>query len=120
MAAVANDGAVQYGSRVITVPTSTGTAFVADSVEVKRPTTVIEQTNELGEPSGQALIAGFVTGSAQFQMQVSVDAPVLGEEFAETFDSTIGSETFIVADVSTPETSDGEKKVSIEFRKKYN
>ena len=120
MAAVSNDGAVQYGSRTVTIPTSTGTLFVFDSIEIKRSTTIIEQTDELGEPSGQVLIPGFVTGSGQLQMQSSVDAPVLGEEFAEEFDATIGSETWIVADVSTPETSDGEKKCSIEFRKKYN
>lgn len=120
MAAVSNDGAVQYGSRVITIPTSTGTAFVFDNVEVVRPTNVIEQTDELGEPSGQVLVAGFVTGSGVLQMQASVDAPVLGEEFTETFDSTIGAEVFIVSNVSQPETKDGEKKCNIEFRLKYN
>lgn len=120
MAAVSNDGSVQYGSRTLQIPVTTGTTFVADSCEVNRPTNVIEQTDEIGEPSGQVIVDGFVTGSAQLQMQASVDAPVLGEEFAVTWDATIGSETFIVSSVSQPETKDGEKKCNIEFRKKYN
>jgi hypothetical protein len=120
MAAVANDGAVQYGSRVITIPVSTGTAFVFDNVETSRPTNAIEQTNELGEPSGQVLVDGFVTGSGVLQMQSGVDAPLLGEIFTETFDATIGAESFYVSSVGQPETKDGEKKCNIEFRKKIN
>jgi len=120
MAAVSNDGSVQYGSRTVQIPASTGDTFVADNIECNRPTNTIEQTDEIGEPSGQVLVAGFVTGSAQLQMIASTDAPVLGEEFAVTFDATIGSETFIVSSVSQPETKDGEKKCNIEFRKKIN
>lgn len=120
MAVVINDGSVQYGSRVLTIPVTTGTAFVFDNVEIQRGTNVIEQTDELGEPSGQVLVDAFVTGSGVCQMQASTDAPILGEIFTETFDSTIGAESFYVSSVSTPETKDGEKKCNIEFRKKYN
>lgn len=120
MAAVSNDGSVQYGSRVLTIPTSGGTAFVADNVELTRPTNIIEQTDQINEPSGQVVIAGFVTGSATVQMQASVDPPVLGEEFDAEFDATTGSETFIVTEVTQPETKGEEKKANISFRKKYN
>lgn len=120
MAAVANDGSVQYGSRTVQIPSSTGDTFVFDNIEVNRPTNVIEQTDQLGEPSGQVLVDGFVTGSGTLQMIAGTDAPVLGEVFAVTFDTTIGSEDFYVSSVSQPETKDGEKKANIEFRKKYN
>src|SRR6056300_1323111 len=118
MAAVSNDGSVQYGSRTIQIPASTGDTFVADNVEVTRGTNVIEQTDQLGEPSGQVIVDAFVTGTAQIQMIASTDPPLLGEEFAETFVTSIGSETFIVSEVGQPETKDGEKKVNISFRKK--
>jgi hypothetical protein len=120
MAAVANDGSVQYGSRVIKIPVTTGTDFVFDNCEVVRPTNVIEQTDENGEPSGQVIVDAFVTASGVCQMQASTDAPVLGEECSITWDATIGAETFIVTSVSQPESKDGEKKCNVEFRKKYN
>lgn len=120
MAAVSNDGSVQYGSRTIQIPVTTGDTFVADNVEITRETKVIEQTDQLDEPSGQVLVASFVTGSAQLQMIASTAPPQLGEEFTDTFDSDVGSETFIVSSVGQPETKDGEKKVNIQFRKKYN
>lgn len=111
-----NDGSVQYGSRVINLGSA---SYIADNIEVTRPSTIIERTNEVGEPNGQVAIAGFVTGSATLQLASgSATIPALGAEFAESFGA--GSETFFVSEVSQPESKDGEKKVNVSFRKKYN
>ncbi|MEM6884780.1 MAG: hypothetical protein AAF571_07080 [Verrucomicrobiota bacterium] len=113
-----NDGSIPYGSRVITINLVT---YVADNIEVQRPTKEILRTDEVDEPSGAVTYADFVTGSATLQMATSSTAmPPLGQTFTETFDTTVGSETFIIKNVSQPFEKGGERKVSIEFRKAYN
>lgn len=120
MAAIANDGTVQYGSRTLQIPASTGDTFVADNIEISRPSKVIEQTDQLDEPSGQVIVDDFVTGTAQLQYIASTAPPQKGEEFTDTFDSDIGSETFIVQERTDTEDKGSEKKCNITFRKKYN
>jgi hypothetical protein len=111
MAATYNDNTVQYGARILTVST---VAFVADNYELTTPSTVIERTNSLGEPSGSVGIAGFVRGTATVQLATSTTtAPTLGATFVAD------SSTYYVTDVGAPESSQGEKKVNISFIKAY-
>lgn len=118
MAAVYNDGTIQYATRVLTI---NSVAYVADSVSVNRPTKAIDRTNQLGEPSGSVGVADFVTGTATVQLAADDTVePENGQTFASTFDATIGAETFYVTNVGRAESKDSEKKVTISFKKKYN
>ena len=118
MSAFKNDGTIPYGSRVLSIA---AVSYVADNIEVQRPSKTIERTNEIDEPSGQVSYAGFVTGTATLQLATTSTAqPAAGAEFSATFDSGIGSETFYVTDVGRSESKESEKKVNISFRKKYN
>jgi len=111
-----NDGTVQYGSRVLTINSVT---YVAEQIEVRRPTFVIERRNQLNQPSGQVIDDDFVTGTATLQLATGSTAiPTNGQSFTETFGAA--SETFLISEVGQPEEQGGEKKVTISFRKKYN
>lgn len=114
MAVVYNDGSVLYGSRQITL--STAGAVIADSIEVTRPSNVIERTNYVGEPSGWVAVPGFVTGTASLQLASTV--PVLGETFSTTFGAS--SETFVLVEVGQPEEKGSLKMVNVTFRKQIN
>ena len=134
MAAFRNDGTVQYGSMVLSIgavaagnpPTlSGGVSFVADNIEISRPGKTIERTNELDEPSGQVSYAGFVTGSATLQLATSaILSPALGRGFTLSVhdgdsSGTVEAEWFYIDSLSTPFAKDGERKVTITFRKFY-
>ncbi len=118
MAPAYNDGTVQYGSRVLTI---NAVAYAADNININRPTKAVDRTNQLGEPSGSVGIADFVTGSATLQLAADATAePTNGLTFTVTFDAGIGAETFYLSSVSRAEVKDGEKKINVTFKKKYN
>ncbi len=95
--------------------------YIADQIEVNRPSKTIERTSEIDEPNGQVSYATFITGTATLQLATgSVIIPVQGSTFASTFVASVGSETFYLSDIGQPESKDAEKKVHISFRKKYN
>lgn len=120
MAVIHNDGTVQYGSVVLTIPTS-GVTYVANQCEVTRPTKKITRVNELGEPSGWATVADFATGSATLQLASgSTVYPQIGDTFTHTFDTETGSESWNVTQTSQPLTAEGQRFITINFDKKYN
>jgi hypothetical protein len=47
--AVYNDGTLPYGSRLIQLTGSVTGAYVAESIEVTRPTTQIQRLDEIGQ-----------------------------------------------------------------------
>lgn len=116
MAAFINDGTLPYGSQVLTIDT---VAYVAENINITRPGTILERKSEIGDPSGQVGIAGFVTGSATLQLAAAATAhPDLGDTFTATFGE--GSETWFVSSVSPAYEAEGITKINIEFRKKIN
>jgi len=120
MAAIHNDGTVQYGSVELTIPTA-GVAYIANRCEVTRPTKKIMRVDELGEPDGFVLVADFVTGSATLQLASgSTVYPQLGDVFTHTFDSETGSESWVVSSTGQPLEAEGQKFITINFDKKYN
>lgn len=120
MAVIHNDGNVQYGSVIMTIPTS-GVAYIANAAEVTRPSKKITRVDKLGEPDGFALVADFVTGSATLQLASgSTVYPQLGDSFTHTFDAETGSETFVVSNTGQPLSAEGQKFISINFDKTYN
>lgn len=128
MAAFKNDGSVKYGSEILSIGTlvpgvtpsiSGGVAYVADTISFSTPGKVVEQTNELGEPSGWVGITGFITGSATIQYATTSTAtPTQGQHFISSARGT--AEVFCLTDVDQPLVSDAESKVNISFRKCYN
>lgn len=113
-----NDGTVQQGSRVLSIDS---VSYIAENIEVTRPTQIVERRSELGAPNGQAQIDDFVTGTATLQLATGATViPENGDTFATTFVTAIGSETFFLSEVGQPETQGEAKKVNISFRKKYN
>ena len=117
MAAVHNDNTVQYGSRDIII---NGTTYIARDIEVTRGTKKITRQNELGEPDGAVYVADFVTGTATLQLASgSTVIPVLGNEFTETFVTSIGAEDFVLSNIGQAESSEEQKFVTINFDKEY-
>src|SRR5262245_21938142 len=113
---LSNDGTIPYGTRVLTINSVT---YVAEQIEVRRPTFTIERRNQLNQPSGQVIDDDFVTGTATLQLATGSTAiPTNGQTFATTF--AAAEETFIISEVGQPEEQGAEKKVTISFRKKYN
>jgi len=113
-----NDGTVQYGSRVLTV---NAVAYIAEQLEVRRPTVIIERRSELNAPNGQVQTDDFVTGTATLQLASGATIiPVNGDTFTATFITSVGAETFFLSEVSQPESQGDSRKVSVTFRKKYN
>jgi hypothetical protein len=104
---------VPYGSRLLSID---GKYYIAESFDVSRPSTVIERVNEVGEPHGQVIIGGFITGTATLQMPTSSLIPNIGDTFQATGSGSV-VETFIISELSTPEASATDKKVNITFRK---
>lgn len=126
MGEVYNDGTVQYGSRDLDIVTSiTSTAaigtYVADNVNVTRAVNKIKRTDKVGSPSGSVGVSGDITGTATLQLaNSSAKEPVGGNAFSVTLDSTIGTEVFVIQDVTRAESKEAEKKINITFEKKYS
>jgi hypothetical protein len=117
MGASYNDGSKRYGSRSETIG---GTAYKCENITITRPTNILEERDELGEPSGQVAVPEFVTGTALLQLTSAAVIPVLGATFSDTFVTSIGAETFFLSNIEQPEEHQGIKKVPIQFRKVYN
>ena len=80
-----NDGTIFVGSQVLTIG---AVAFVADNITVQYPSKVIERTDQNDSPSGAAVYATFVTGTAELQFATSAtNPPALGATFTATFDT---------------------------------
>lgn len=133
MAAVYNDGTVQYGSRSWVIHASLGPpvergTYVCDNITINRPTKAVDRTNQLGEPSGSVGIADFVTGSATVQLVDSnAKEPQCGDRiicdgeigYNVNLDATIGDESFFITSANRVEVKDAEIKINITFKKKY-
>jgi hypothetical protein len=118
-----NDGAVQYGTRVLTIGSAAngtgGTTYVAENFSVNRPTKTIERFNEVDELNGQVTYVAPVTGSATLQLAASATPePLLGWEFQVTLDAGVGSETYYLSDVGRAEGQGTERKINVSFRKR--
>lgn len=113
-----NDGSVSYGSRIIKITGSAAGNYVANDIEVTRPSTVIEVFDEIGEPSKQVFIPAWVVGTCTLQLSGSnpqIPSPGVSS-FATTFSGS--AETFYINEVGQPEGQFTDKVLRISFRKK--
>jgi hypothetical protein len=116
-AGTTNDGGLVFGSQVVTID---AVAYVAENISIDAPSTVIEQKDEYGVPSGQVIVEGFVTGTATLQLASSATVlPAIGDAFQIT---TIGGTAvyFLVSQVGQAFSQDAETKCNISFRKRIN
>lgn len=110
--AFTKDGTHKYGSIVLTIDAIT---YVAENFETSQPSNAVEVTNENGEPAGQVIVPGFVTGSATLQLATAATAlPAIGDEF------TVDTVAYIVSEVGESRTQNDITKCNISFRKKIN
>lgn len=115
--ATVNDGAIPFGTRVLTINTR---AFVAESVDLTRPSQFVARYSNQNAPAGGVQTDDIPTGTATLQLSSTVATPpLLGETFSENFNGA-AAETWYVSDVGQPEEKGADKKVRISFRKKFN
>lgn len=126
MSAFKNDVTIPYGSKVLTVGSSSGgsggTTYVAENIQLSHPSGLILRKNEIGEPSGQVAYNNDVRQfSCTLQLSTSSTVPPSkGWETTVTFDATTGSEVFYLHDLGSNFGQEEETKVSATFRKKIN
>lgn len=105
-----------FGSQILTIGV---TAYVAENISFNQPTTVAERRDEDGDPSGQAIVAGFDNGSASLQYATTLTlAPAIGATFTLTRNggATIGC---VVSEAGDAFTQMDFKKGTISFRRRY-
>ena len=88
------DGSQPYGSRTLTI---NGVAYKANNIQIQRPTTDVEDQSTDGTPGRARYTRQRATLTAELQLATSSTAyPIFGNTFSATFDSNIGSETFVL------------------------
>lgn len=123
MAAFINDGAIPYGSQVLTAlattTATTGTTYIADNIEFQNPSKEINRTDQLDEPSGSVNYDDFQRGTATLQLATTgTAAPAKGAIISPVFAGV--TVTCFIFDVSTPQSKDGAHTCNITFKKLEN
>lgn len=131
-----NDSSIPYGSRQVnfkrisagggsgqttTFGTALASAVVMENISVSRKLREGSRYDEVGKPNGSWGVQDFAEGSAVAQLATGASSYLQeGDGFATTFDSVLGSESFVLTGVDTPEEQLGYKKQSLRFKKLYN
>ena len=112
-----NDGSVPYGSQVVTIGS---TAYVAEQINITDPSSIIERMDELGNPSGQVIIGGFVNGTAVLQLATTgTTLPTMGGTFTLTRAGTTATYGCVLSEIGEALSQTEAKKVNISFRRRY-
>ena len=113
-------GNMPFGSQVVTI---NEIAYIANSINIKRPVTVITGKNEVSVPFRETEIVDVYTCDLELQLaDVTTAAPVAGMPFTL---NDVGSGNapvpikFKVQDVSPKFTSGGETMVSVTGRQRF-
>ena len=94
---IALDGSMAYGSRVITI---NSIAYVMNSLSVETSTNEAADFNSDGTPNRIRKTRGARKWSGELQLATSSTArPKFGDTFTATYDSSYGSETYMLDDV---------------------
>lgn len=122
MAALWNDSpgnSAPYGTRLLTIPYSGATTYIADTFTITRAANVIERTDNNNEPNAAVIIAGFTTGQATLQL-ASGTTPYVSQGmvfYGTNLDGANGVERFGITEVTQPEAKADFKTQQISFRK---
>jgi hypothetical protein len=119
---VYNDNAIQYGSRneILkrgqTTPVLVGAGsglFYVENISIQRPVQLTEQPNQIGGPNGFVMVNKQEKGSCLVQCGPAANKrPLNGDWFEDTLDPQIGTERFVLHDVSNPYEYNGIWKVN--------
>lgn len=124
MAAFINDGGIPYGSQVITLKATTaattGTDYIADSVDFSDPSKEINRTNQIDEPTGSVNYNDFQRATATLQFATtSTDTPIKG--YVAALARNDGTTAwYFVFDVSEPQAKGEDHKCNVTFKKLIN
>lgn len=105
---------IPFGSRTLNI---NNVVYIAPSFSIQEPTTLVERTDELGNPNGAVQIDRARTGTATLQLATNTTAyPTRGLEFVSLTSNT--NVNYFLTEVTQPEEAEGIKTVSISFREK--
>lgn len=111
------DNNVPWGAQAITIGAD---GFVAESVNVTEPSTVIERRNAVGDPSGQVIIGGFVNGSMVLQLATSsTSIPAVGATATIARNGTNVTAGIVISEVGEVQAQLEARKVNVNFRRRY-
>lgn len=107
MSQIVNDGAVQYGSRDLTIG---GVTYATDDFSYDIESTKLLRTNSKNVPNGRVTILGETAGSATLQLaDATTPVPSFGAQ------CTITEGVFTVTKIGRKETKGGITTVPISF-----
>lgn len=109
----------QDGSQVFGIPDSpvsiNSVTYIAEDIQISKPSQVVEIKDENGIPTGQVIIPQVITGSCKLQLaDDSTGIPSIGQ----TFD--LQGATFYVSEVGQTFTQGAYAFVNVSFRMQIN
>lgn len=114
-----NDNGLPFGSQALTIPTTGGTPFIADNIDIDKPVKIITGTNEVGVPYREVLVEDAFTGNATLQLPTATTPPPnIGDKFTvkEAGGASLNCK---VSKTGSRFKKDGETLIPIEFRKQH-
>lgn len=113
---VYNDGAIPFGSRILAI---NSVNFAAEDFNINEPMQEIQRRNVVtNAPAGFVITDDFVDGTATLQLANAQTAPLRGDSFITPIRGA--NANCVVSQVGTPESQGTDKKVSINWKLKYN
>lgn len=113
-----SDGAVAFGSQLITIAT---VVYVADDIDIQRGTRELDQNNELGVPDKQVLIRTKKRGTLTLQLPTATAAgPAL---YATVPIKPLGggvAQNYLISNLGDKFTAEGITKLSVSVVEKLN
>lgn len=124
-----NDNSIPFGGigvnapvhffRGQSAPTDLG-VYLIESITITRPPKEVQRPDQLGGPNGFALVKGQDTASAKVQMAITTTAQLqMGDYFSYTFDATVGTEKYVVKQVSQAYEMNSYWFVNVELIRAY-
>ena len=114
-----SDGALVWGTQVVTIPTTGGTAYIAEDISIDFDTEVLQSKNENGVVNKEVMIEQPFKGSCTLQLaDATTDPPAIGSPFTISPKGGGAALNCKVSKVGQTQGQDSEAKFTIEFRKK--
>lgn len=110
------DNGVPFGSQAITIG---NLSIVAESINLSAPSTIIERSNQVGDPSGQVIIEGFGSGSAVLQLATTaITVVTIGATFTlvRNNGATVG---MVISSVDEAQSQFDSHKQNVGIRRRY-
>src|SRR5262245_36982528 len=113
------DNAVPFGSRteeLMRAGSPLGT-YVFENISLTRPGKVGERHDEIGQPNGWWVVAGFPHGTGVVQIPTAdADYPQIGDYFEDEFGTGTGTERWVIVDTTEPYAMNDYFKMNVTIR----